>query len=117
MPIDINLIDDPIAAHPQIVEIVPPSGQLRFRSHPFNGQPALAFHVIFESGFDGKFSTAKPLTRGKLTVQGVEFHSQPDGPYWEVSINLLKSEPLQKIGYKYKILMNGKVLDPRVIPE
>ena len=132
MPYYINLIDDPNAKEPQIVERIKRDGLLHFRSFPFDGKPAQEFKLEFTPAFVNKYSRSAGFTKGVITAGKVTFTAKkiPDGAEkflnktkkipndsYEVRIKLKSSAEHVKLGYKYNIVMNGKTLDPRVIPD
>ena len=119
MPYYIDLIHDPRAKQPQIVEFTTPDGLLHFRSFPYGGQEASEFDVVFSAGFIGKYSKAPRFTKGIVTKKTVTFKAtkpKPKASHYEVMIKLNKSAGHPANGYKYNVKMGTKVLDPRVIP-
>lgn len=139
MPYYINLIDDPNAKEPQIVERIKRDGLLHFRSFPFDGKPAQEFKLEFTPAFENKYSRSAGFTKGVIANGKVTFTAKkipggaekflnkaekilnktkkiPNDSY-EARIKLKSSTGHPGHGYKYNIVMNGKTLDPRVIPD
>ena len=112
-------VDDPVAG-PTHAEKTTKSGTVMIRSMGYqSGNPPPSFVVVFEPGFDGKYdkSTSSPSIGGSGSA--VSFISSPvgsSGKYQQVKVKL-KNVVHPYVGYKYTVVMNGKTLDPRIVPK
>ena len=126
---EVFLTMDPTTTNPTIVSEPSAANVLVFRSLDYVNTPPApqAYVLIFETGFVGKYQTTGGFTTGNITPIGVMFQSEagtysiPGGgpvPTQEVRIKLLTGTGIvhPQEGYKYSVLMGGKVLDPRVVP-
>ena len=120
---------DPTTTNPTVVSEPSAASVMVFRSLDYiNAPPAPeAYVLIFELGFVGKYQLVGNFTTGTITAIGVMFQSSaatyaiPGSgpvPVQEVRIKLLTGAGIvhPDAGYKYDVLMGGKVLDPRVVP-
>ncbi len=126
---EVFLTMDPTTTNPTVVSEPSAANVLVFRSLDYVNTPPApqAYVLIFETGFVGKYQTTGGFTAGNITPIGVMFQSEagtypiPGGgpvPTQEVRIKLLTGTGIvhPAEGYKYSVLMGGKVLDPRVVP-
>ena len=124
---DVFLTFDPVTQEPTTVAEANINAPLHFKSlnydDPANPAP---FILTFGTDFIGKYSTGAGFTAGTVTGWGVVFAS--DGATncmvgggqtqdcQVVKIKLDSSMTHPPGGYKYDVIMNGKVLDPKVRP-
>jgi len=116
-------VDDPVIG-PTHAEKTGNTSVVKLRSMGYlPTDPAPSFVVIFEEALDGAYDAAASTPAvGGGTLGATTFMSQADGDYQQVVIKLKQKTkggnavPHPGDGYKYTIVMNGKALDPRVIP-
>jgi hypothetical protein len=95
-------------------------------------EAASPYVLIFEAAFEGRYETAGGFTPGNVMPNGmgVMFQSEDKGEWTapggtkyqgtqEVRIKLKTGSGIvhPPAGYKYSVLMGGKLLDPRIVPK
>jgi len=118
-------VDDP-AIGPTHAEKTGDTSLIQLRSMGYRkNDDAPSFIVIFENALEGFYDVAASTAAvGGSKLGATTFMSEPiaGGQFQEVKIILKQKTqrgstvPHPEEGYKYTIVMNGKALDPRVIP-
>jgi hypothetical protein len=113
----IYLVNDPVNG-PTHGQKTGKDSTIVFRSMGYTSHEApAAFELRFEPSFAGKFVSSESTQCGKTSGDApVVFRSQRASEYHEVRIKLKGNVHHPDQGYKYDVVMSGKVWDPRVVP-
>lgn len=128
---EVFLTMDPQTDNPTVVAEPSAAAVMIFRCLDYVNAPPTPepYVLLFEPNFVGKYQIGPAYTPGAITPVGVMFSSVagtyaiPGVPGPPVNVQEIKIR-LQTgggvvhpdDGYKYSVLMGGKVLDPRVVP-
>jgi len=123
---DVYLTFDPLTQLPTLVNETAFNAPIQFMSiNYFNPTNPTPFTLLFGLDFQNKY-TAAASSPATPTAWGVEFQSQAQAncpiagggtqQCHMVKIKMDSSQPPPPDGYKYSVLMNGKLLDPKVRP-